>query len=164
MVIYSNNDIVLTANRYSRIYIMDMLCAENSLRCCFFSRSQSNVNQLWHKRLSHLNFKATSKISNDHLVRGLSKINFIKDKQCSTCEKEKQTNSPFKPKQCSSVVALFRLCLWTYLVFFPLDLMLVVFLCNKNDIAEEIISLIKQCAMLYDRIFKQLRGDSGTEF
>lgn len=38
------------------------------------------------------------------------------------------------------------------------------FLCNKNDEADEIISFIKQCEVLYALKVKQLRSDHGTEF
>ena len=52
-VINSENVQVLTATRKSDIYILDMFSADSSLRRCFLSRSQSNLNWLWHKRLSH---------------------------------------------------------------------------------------------------------------
>lgn len=38
------------------------------------------------------------------------------------------------------------------------------FIWNKNEEADEIISLIKQCEVLYDLKVKQLRIDHGTEF
>ena len=88
-VVNSEKVQVLTATRQSDIYILDMFSADSSLRSCFISRSQSDLNWLWHKRLSHLNFKTISKISKDQLVRGLPRINFSKDKLCAACEKGK---------------------------------------------------------------------------
>ncbi|KAL4557118.1 hypothetical protein LXL04_035288 [Taraxacum kok-saghyz] len=82
---------VVTANRQHDIYVLDMFSADQSLRGCFFSRAQSHMNWLWHKRLSHFNFNALSKISNDQLVRGLPRMKFEKDKLCPVCEKVKQT-------------------------------------------------------------------------
>lgn len=40
-VIDSNYVMVLSANCRSDIYILDMFSDDNSLKCCFFSRSQS---------------------------------------------------------------------------------------------------------------------------
>lgn len=107
-VIDSNNDVVLIVNHHNDIYILDMFSTNKSLRRCFFSCSQSYFNWLWHKRLSHLNFKNISKISNDPLVRGFSKMGFVKDKLCPVCENGKQTKSSFKPKQFSSVIVMFQ--------------------------------------------------------
>lgn len=45
-VIDSNNVIVLTTNLRSDIYILNMFLFDNSLRSCFFSRSQSHLNWL----------------------------------------------------------------------------------------------------------------------
>ena len=73
-VIDSKKVPVLTANRRDDIYVLDMFSADKSLRRCFFSRAQSHMNWLWHKRLSHLNFKTLSKISNDQLVRGMPRM------------------------------------------------------------------------------------------
>lgn len=38
------------------------------------------------------------------------------------------------------------------------------FLRNKIDVADELISLMKQSEVLYDIKVKKLRGDHGTEF
>ena len=51
---------VLSANQQNDVYVLDMFSADNSLRCCFFSRAHSHLNWLWNKRLSHLNFKNIS--------------------------------------------------------------------------------------------------------
>nr|KAJ0217208.1 hypothetical protein LSAT_V11C300134080 [Lactuca sativa] len=80
-----------------------------ALMQCFFTKSQTNLSWIWHKRFSHLNFKNLSKISNQDLVRGLPKFSFVKDKVCSACEQGKQTKSSFKTKSCSSISVPFDL-------------------------------------------------------
>ncbi|KAI3770797.1 hypothetical protein L6452_01941 [Arctium lappa] len=59
-------------------------------------------NCLWHKRLSHLNFKTLNALSNKDLVVGMPKLSFVKEKLCATCEKGKLTKSSFKTKKCFS--------------------------------------------------------------
>lgn len=46
----SNNVTIITVNRHSDIYILDMFSAQNPLRHCFFFDSQSHLYWLWHKR------------------------------------------------------------------------------------------------------------------
>ena len=180
-VVNSEKVQVLTATRQSDIYILDMFSADSSLRSCFISRSQSDLNWLWHKRLSHLNFKTISKISKDQLVRGLPRINFSKDKLCAACEKGKQTKSSFKPKSCSTIND--SLSLLHMDLFGPVPVRSrsgkkyslvivdeysrytwVIPLAKKKEAAAEIISLIKQCERLYNKKVRQLRSDHDTEF
>nr|KAJ0224455.1 hypothetical protein LSAT_V11C100033920 [Lactuca sativa] len=61
-------------NATNDIYVLDTFYADNSLRCCLFSRAQSHLNWLRHKRLSHLDFRNILKISRDQLVRGIPKM------------------------------------------------------------------------------------------
>lgn len=88
---------------------MNMFSVDNSLRGCFFSRSQSHINWLWHKRLSYLNFKSISKIANGQLLIRIPWMRFLKEKMCSTFEKGKQTKSSFRRNQCSSIMTPFSL-------------------------------------------------------
>ena len=108
-VINTSNTLVLSAKRKDDIYVLDMFSADETLLQCFYSKSQASLSWLWQKRLSHLNFRNLSKISNQQLVRGMPKISFVKDKMCSACEKGKQTKPSFKPKTCSSITASFHL-------------------------------------------------------
>nr|GEU83984.1 hypothetical protein [Tanacetum cinerariifolium] len=53
---------------------------------------------LWHRRLSHLNFRAINHLAKHGLVRGFPKLKFEKDYLCSTCAIGKSKNKPHKPK------------------------------------------------------------------
>ncbi|GJW20070.1 retrovirus-related pol polyprotein from transposon TNT 1-94 [Tanacetum coccineum] len=53
---------------------------------------------LWHRRLSHLNFRAINHLAGHGLVRGLPKLKFEKDHLCSACVVGKSTKKPHKPK------------------------------------------------------------------
>ncbi|KAI3668178.1 hypothetical protein L6452_43255 [Arctium lappa] len=76
-----------------------------------FSKKASSydVNWLWHKRLSHLNFKTLNSLSSKELVSGLPQHSYAKESLCSACEKGKQTKASFKSKQVSSVTSPLQL-------------------------------------------------------
>ena len=63
--------LALSGYRSGDVYLIDMdsSTTENS---CFFSKASSDVNWLWHKRLSHLNFKTLNTLSSNELVTGLT--------------------------------------------------------------------------------------------
>ena len=58
---------------------------------------------LWHKKLSHLNFKTMNDLVRKDLVRGLPKLEFSKDGLCDACQIGKQRQSYFKSKLKSSI-------------------------------------------------------------
>nr|GEW83864.1 hypothetical protein [Tanacetum cinerariifolium] len=53
---------------------------------------------LWHRRLSHLNFDYTNLLLKKDVVIGLSKLKYVKDQLCSSCEVSKAKTSSFKTK------------------------------------------------------------------
>ena len=65
---------------------------------CLFSKACAKETWLWHKKLSHLNFKAMNLLGNKNLVRGLPKAEFTKDDLCDACQKGKQRKASFKSK------------------------------------------------------------------
>ncbi|GJU42573.1 retrovirus-related pol polyprotein from transposon TNT 1-94 [Tanacetum coccineum] len=58
---------------------------------------------LWHKRLSHLNFKNINKLEKQNKVLGLPSLVYSKDKPCSACEKGKHHRASLKTKQNFSI-------------------------------------------------------------
>nr|KAJ0190081.1 hypothetical protein LSAT_V11C800430260 [Lactuca sativa] len=180
-VVNTDKNIVLSASRKDDIYVLDMFSSDKALMHCFFTKSQTNLSWIWHKRFSHLNFKNLSKISNQDLVRGLPKFSVVKDKMCSACEQGKQTKSSFKPKSCSSISVPLHLLHMD--LFGPIPVRSlggnkytlvvvdeftrftwVIFLKKKSQAAQEIISLIRKNETLTGLKVKQLRSDHGTEF
>ncbi|GJX46382.1 retrovirus-related pol polyprotein from transposon TNT 1-94 [Tanacetum coccineum] len=53
---------------------------------------------LWHRRLSHLNLDTINLLSKNDIVNGLSKLKYVKDQLCSSCELGKAKRSTFKTK------------------------------------------------------------------
>nr|GEX89110.1 retrovirus-related Pol polyprotein from transposon TNT 1-94 [Tanacetum cinerariifolium] len=53
---------------------------------------------LWYHRLSHLNFDTINLLSKNNIMIGLSKLKFIKDHLCSSCELGKAKRKSFQTK------------------------------------------------------------------
>lgn len=54
----ANKEVVLIAPRRDDVYVLDMSSLTQN-GTCLFSKASETINWLWHKRLSHLNFKTT---------------------------------------------------------------------------------------------------------
>ena len=181
MVLDLEGNVVLIARRDDTLYTFDMSMSTLPNEVCFISKTQAELNWLWHKRLSHMNFKDINKLSKKELVSGLPMIKYEKDKLCAACEKGKQHKATFKSKTCSSIEA--PLDLLHMDLFGPVStasitgkrytlvivdeysrFTWVFFLKAKSEAAEEIINFIKQVEVLHRRPVRQLRSDNGTEF
>ncbi|GKD89995.1 retrovirus-related pol polyprotein from transposon TNT 1-94, partial [Tanacetum coccineum] len=91
-------EIVLISPRRNDVYVLNMSSLTPS-GACFFAKSSESVNWLWHKRLSHLNFKSINKLAKQNKVLCLPSLVYSKDKPCSTHEKGKHKRASFKTKQ-----------------------------------------------------------------
>ncbi|GJY39925.1 retrovirus-related pol polyprotein from transposon TNT 1-94 [Tanacetum coccineum] len=98
----ANKEIVLIAPRRNDVYVLDMSSLSPN-GACFFAKASESVNWLWHKRLSHLNFKNINKLAKQNKVLGLPSLVYSKDKPCTTCEKGKHHRASFKTKQNFSI-------------------------------------------------------------
>lgn len=174
-----NWEVVLVAPRKGNVYALDMSVAPTEQ--CFYSKADEDTNWLWHKRLSHLNFKNLNKLARKGLADGIPPLTFRKDKPCSGCEMGKQHRASFKTKQNFQVTEpLYMLHMY---LFGPVNVQTpsgkkytlviideffrycwVIFLRSKSDAAPEIISFIKRMELKYSKKVCQLRSDNGTEF
>ncbi|GJS40086.1 retrovirus-related pol polyprotein from transposon TNT 1-94 [Tanacetum coccineum] len=98
-----NNEVVLIAPRRRDVYIIDMSSFNKESNTCFLSKASPRVNWLWHKRLSHLNFKNINNLVKHNLVSELPSLTFSKDKNCLACEKEKHHKASFQTKRLFSI-------------------------------------------------------------
>ncbi|GJW46060.1 retrovirus-related pol polyprotein from transposon TNT 1-94 [Tanacetum coccineum] len=162
------------------VYVLDMSSLTPN-GACFFAKASESVNWLWHKRLSHLNFKNINKLAKQNKVLGLPSLVYSKDKPCTTCEKGKHHRASFKTKQNFSI----RKCLHLLHMdlFGPVSPMSinhekytlvivdeysrytwVYFLRKKSQAPEMIMSFIRMVENQNDVKVKQIRTDNGTEF
>nr|GFD10138.1 ribonuclease H-like domain-containing protein [Tanacetum cinerariifolium] len=70
---------------------------------CLFEKETLDESNLWHRRLSHVNFKTINKLVQGNLVRGLPSKVFTNDLTCVACKKGKQHRASCKSKTVSSV-------------------------------------------------------------
>ncbi|XP_019167996.1 PREDICTED: uncharacterized protein LOC109163743 [Ipomoea nil] len=75
-----------------------MVVAENTEKAIPETKSNADLNQEWHNKLSHLNMKTINKLAKRNLVRGLPETSYTKDRLCDACQKGKQLRSSFKSK------------------------------------------------------------------
>ncbi|PWA80314.1 hypothetical protein CTI12_AA197830 [Artemisia annua] len=90
----ANKEVVLIAPRRDDVYVLDMSTLTQN-GTCHFTKASEAISWLWHKRLSHLNFKHINNLS--------------KDKPCSACEKGKHHRASYKTKQNFSIKSCLHL-------------------------------------------------------
>ncbi|KAJ9560830.1 hypothetical protein OSB04_005990 [Centaurea solstitialis] len=172
-------EVILTGVRHADIYIINMNTSTDNF--CFVSRASSDTNWLWHKRLSHLNFKTMNQLCINNLVIGLPDFRYTKVCLCSACEKGKQTRASFKSKQISSISSPLQLLHMD--LFGPVNVQSIVgkkytlvivdeysrytwvfFLRSKSDAPEKIILFVRKMERLDNLTVRSIRSDHGTEF
>ncbi|GKA20624.1 retrovirus-related pol polyprotein from transposon TNT 1-94 [Tanacetum coccineum] len=76
---------LLTGSRGDNLYTLSLGDMMTSSPICLLSKASKTKSWLWHRRLTHLNFKAINHLARHGLVRGLSKLKFEKDHLCFAC-------------------------------------------------------------------------------
>ncbi|KAL8098471.1 hypothetical protein AgCh_031291 [Apium graveolens] len=74
-----NNKVVLTGVRRGNVYLADFNSTKAESVTCLLSKASQDESWLWHKKLSHLNFKTMNELVKKELVRGISLVEFTKD-------------------------------------------------------------------------------------
>ena len=81
-----DNNVILSGKRKGNVYIADFNSANEDQVTCLFIKASTYESWLWHKKLSHLNFKSLNELAKKDLVRGLRKMEFSKDGLCDACQ------------------------------------------------------------------------------
>lgn len=90
----SADKVLLSGFRHGNVYVANFnSCPRNT---CLVAKSGEDLSWLWHKRLSHLNFKTLNKIAKKKLVKGLPEKLCSSDLKCDACQKGKQPRNSFK--------------------------------------------------------------------
>ncbi|KAL8089819.1 hypothetical protein AgCh_039331 [Apium graveolens] len=84
---------------------VDLYCDNNGAitQAKELSKSSQDKSWLWHKKLSHLNFKTMNELVKKELVRGIPQVEFTKDGLCDACQKGKQIKASFRKKLDSTI-------------------------------------------------------------
>ncbi|GJT44833.1 retrovirus-related pol polyprotein from transposon TNT 1-94 [Tanacetum coccineum] len=151
--IYNQNDkVALIAPRRRDVYVIDMSSFNKESNACFFAKASPSVNWLWHKRLTHLNFKNINDLAKHNLVSGLSSLTLSKGKSCLACEKGKHLRDHSKQRDHFPLTNEYSRYTWIFC------------LKKKRDEADCIMYFIRKMENLNEVRVKELRSDNGTEF
>ncbi|GJY23197.1 retrovirus-related pol polyprotein from transposon TNT 1-94 [Tanacetum coccineum] len=158
IIFNANKEIVLIAPRRNDVYVLDMSSLTPN-GACFFAKASKSINWLWHKRLSHLNFKNINKLTKQNKVLGLPSLVYSKDKPCSACEKGKHHRASFKTKQNFSIKKCLHLLHMD--LFRPVSPMSI----NHEKYTLVIVDEYSRMVENQNNVkVKQIRTDNGTEF
>ncbi|KAJ9541062.1 hypothetical protein OSB04_027568 [Centaurea solstitialis] len=172
---------LLVASRRTNLYTIRL---QHKLQCsssCLITRSSLRQAVLWHKRLSHLNFRYIDKIVKHQLVSGIPMIKFEQEEMCPGCEKGKmkRASHPPKPEQGSkSPLSLLHMDLCGPMKYQSLAgrkyILVIVddfsrytwtkFLKTKDETSSLIINFIKAVQVQLKLPVQTVRSDNGTEF
>ncbi|GJV02536.1 retrovirus-related pol polyprotein from transposon TNT 1-94 [Tanacetum coccineum] len=79
------NDLI-TGNRGSDLCTISLQESTSITLICFMAKASPTQAWLWHRRLSHLNFDYINLVSKKDIMIGLTKLKYVKDQLCSSCE------------------------------------------------------------------------------
>ena len=167
--------------RKGNLFIADLFSASKGEVRCFYSKASTEDNCLWHKRLSHINFKTMNSLVKREMVRGLPDMKFCKEGHCEACEKGKSKKASHRSKDMTSITEPLQLLHMD--LFGPVNVMslsrkryaLVIvddfsqytrmlFLNSKDETPKMIIDHIEKIEIEANTPVRKIRSDNGTEF
>ncbi|KAL7591015.1 hypothetical protein Lser_V15G34603 [Lactuca serriola] len=83
--------VLLKSQRNGEMYPLNLNPIRGKPAICLLTKAHSDESWLWHRRLSHLNFKDINKLVLGDHMRGLPLLKFDKDHLCVACEMGKQS-------------------------------------------------------------------------
>ncbi|KAJ9544400.1 hypothetical protein OSB04_024107 [Centaurea solstitialis] len=92
---------LLVGTRKTNLYTIKLRHILAKKSQCFITQKSSHQSLLWHRRLSHLNYRYLDRLVKERLVSGIPMIKFEPDQMCSGCAqgKMKRASHPPKPEQ-----------------------------------------------------------------
>ncbi|KAJ9551588.1 hypothetical protein OSB04_015633 [Centaurea solstitialis] len=171
---------LLVGSRRTNLYTIRLQHKLQYPSSCLIIRSSLRQAVLWHKRLSHLNFRYIDKIVKHQLVSGIPLIKFEQEEMCPGCEKGKmkRASHPPKPEQGSkSPLSLLHMDLCGPMKYQSLAgrkyILVIVddfsrytwtkFLKTKDETSSLIINFIKAVQVQLKLPVQTVRTDNGTE-
>ncbi|KAL8126811.1 hypothetical protein AgCh_013925 [Apium graveolens] len=98
-------EIALKGVRKGSLFVADLDSTNKDGVCCFYTKASEEQSKLWHKKLSHLNFKAINTLVKKELVRDMPSLEFAQLEVCEACQKGKMKRSSHKSKSVNSISA-----------------------------------------------------------
>nr|GEW47279.1 retrovirus-related Pol polyprotein from transposon TNT 1-94 [Tanacetum cinerariifolium] len=172
---------LLTGSRGNNLYTLSLRDMMKSSPICLLYNASKTKSELWHRRLSHLNFGVINHLARQGHVRGLPKLKFKKDHLCSACAKGKSKKKSHKPKSKDTnqeKLYLLHMDLCgpmrvesvngnNYILFIVDDysrFTWVKCLRSKDEASNFIIKFLKMILVRLKVPIRRIRTDNGTEF
>ena len=102
-------EIALKGVRKGSLFVTYLDSTNKDGVCCFYTKASEEQSKLWHKKLSHLNFKAINTLVKKELVRDMPSLEFAQLEVCEACQKGKMKRSSHKSKTVNSISAPLQL-------------------------------------------------------
>ena len=175
--------LALCGVRKANLYVADLNSGTNDEDNCFYSKASPEDSWLWHKKLSHLNFKIVNSLVKRDLVRGLPPLEFTQQGLCEACRKGKAKIASYKGTDTSNITEPLQLLHMD--LFGPVNVMSlsrkryalviaddfskftwVLFLHSKDETPQLVIDLIKEIELdSNDKLcVREISSNNGTEF
>ncbi|KAJ9539168.1 hypothetical protein OSB04_031901 [Centaurea solstitialis] len=172
---------LLVGTRKTNLYTIKLRHMLAKKSQCLITQKSSHQSLLWHRRLSHLNYRYLDRLVKERLVSGIPMIKFEPDQLCSGCAqgRMKRASHPPKPEQGSkSPLSLIHMDLCGPMKTVSLagrKYVLVIvddfsrytwtrFLKTKDETSNLIINFIKAVQVQLKLPVQTVRSDNGTEF
>ncbi|KAI3729808.1 hypothetical protein L6452_18478 [Arctium lappa] len=172
---------LLSGHRKTNLYTINLSKIQIDNQVCLMTKATQQQSWLWHRRLSHLNFRYINKLVRGKLVKGLPELKYERQHLCAAYEKGKMKRAAHKPKtepSTSSPLELLHMDLCgpmrtqslggkKYVLVIVDDYSRytwVKFLRSKDETLEILILFLKTTQVKQQRQVKFLRTDNGTEF
>ncbi|KAI3691773.1 hypothetical protein L6452_31575 [Arctium lappa] len=172
---------LLVGKRESDLYTINLSDVQTDKQVCLLSKASMKQSWLWHRRLSHLNFRYINDLVNGKLVKGLPELKYEREHLCAACEKGKMKRAPHKPKPEPSTKAPLELLhmdlcgpMRTQSLGGKKYILVIVddysrytwvkFLRTKDETPDVIITFLKTTQVNLQKPVKFLRTDNGTKF
>ncbi|KAJ9556103.1 hypothetical protein OSB04_010717 [Centaurea solstitialis] len=172
---------LLVGTRRRNLYKIDLRDVKAKNTLCLLSKASNQQSILWHRRLSHLNFKGLNKLVIGNLAIGIPDLRFQQDHLCSACQlgkmkrvshKSKLEHGTEKPLQLIHMDLCGPMRVQSingkkYVLVMVDDYSRytwVKFLRSKDEAPKIIISVLKEVQVNLQSQVQKIRSDHGTEF
>ncbi|CAH9116305.1 unnamed protein product [Cuscuta europaea] len=174
-------DTILRCKRKSGLYTIVLKTLFPGTNVCLLSRASSELNQLWHKRMSHLNYRDLHTLLSKKLVTGLPALQSKSDHLCDSCALGKMKRASHKAKMTTSTTHPLELLhmdlcgpMCTQSINEKKYVLVIVddysrntwirFLRSKDETTDIIITFIRTTQNHLQATILFIRSDNGTEF
>ncbi|KAJ9544385.1 hypothetical protein OSB04_024092 [Centaurea solstitialis] len=169
---------LLVGSRRRNLYKIDLRDVKAKNTLCLLSKASNQQSMLWHRRLSHLNFKGLNKLVLGNLAIGIPDLRFQQEHLCAACQlrkmkrvshKSKLEHGTEKPLQLihMDLCGPMRVQSKKYVLVMVDDYSRytwVRFLRSKDEAPEIVISVLKEVQVNLQSQVQKIRSDHGTEF